>query len=564
MIAAIYARKSTDQNGVADEQKSVTRQVEHARDYADSNGWTVAEDHIYVDDGISGAEFTNRPGFIRMMNTLNGQPPFQALVMSEESRLGREQIEVSYALKQLITSGVRVFCYQTDSERTLDSPIEKAMLALQAMADEMEREKAAQRVTDAMRRKAKAKHVCGGRTFGYDNVEITGPDGKRSHVERRINEEEAEVVKEIFELCAEGFGKTRIAKLLNERGRTTPRAQQGRPRAWAGSSIGELLYRDLYRGLIVWNKSKKRDSWGKQSQKARPKSEWIEVEAPELRIVPEKLWDAVHARLAATRKNYLRQQNGQLWGRPPSGEASKYLLVGLARCGHCGAGLEMRSRASGKRGRRLYYYSCSSFYRRGPAICPNRFEIPMPVADSIVIDTMLSELLTPKRLTKVVERAAEIARAEAAEAPDLKAGLERELAECQSAQERLTTAVAAGGELPALVDALKAQENLRQGLEARLAALEAPPVVVDGELEGKIAAAVAEWRELLGRRVPQARQILNKLLAEKLVFTPEDRDGQRGFLFSATGTVEKLIEGTVPGRFLAVASPTGFEPVLPA
>ena len=41
MIAAIYARKSTEQTGVADEQKSVARQVDHARAYAASKGWTV-------------------------------------------------------------------------------------------------------------------------------------------------------------------------------------------------------------------------------------------------------------------------------------------------------------------------------------------------------------------------------------------------------------------------------------------------------------------------------------------------------------------------------------------
>jgi len=53
MIAAVYARKSTDQN-IADEEKSVTRQVEHARAYAKRKGWTVADEHVYADDGISG------------------------------------------------------------------------------------------------------------------------------------------------------------------------------------------------------------------------------------------------------------------------------------------------------------------------------------------------------------------------------------------------------------------------------------------------------------------------------------------------------------------------------
>ena len=62
VIATIYARKSTEQTGVADDQKSVARQVDHARSYAARKGWTVADEYVYVDDGISGAEFANRPG----------------------------------------------------------------------------------------------------------------------------------------------------------------------------------------------------------------------------------------------------------------------------------------------------------------------------------------------------------------------------------------------------------------------------------------------------------------------------------------------------------------------
>src|SRR5215468_8056617 len=174
MIAAIYARKSTEQNGVADEQKSVARQVEHARDYARRNGWTVDDAHVYVDDGISGAEFANRPGFLRLMNALKPRAPFQVLVMSEESRLGREAIETAYALKQLVTAGVRVFFYLEDRERTIDSPTDKIMLSLTTFADELEREKARQRTYDAMVRKARAGHVTGGRTFGYDNVAANG------------------------------------------------------------------------------------------------------------------------------------------------------------------------------------------------------------------------------------------------------------------------------------------------------------------------------------------------------------------------------------------------------
>jgi len=319
VIAAIYARKSTHQNGVADAQKSVARQVQHARAYAEEKGWCVAEEHVYVDDGISGAEFSNRPAFLRMMNSLKPRPTFQRLIMSEESRLGREQIETSFALKQLVQAGVRVYFYLEDHERTLDSPTDKIMLSLAAFADELEREKARQRTKDALRRKAKAGHVTGGRCFGYANVEILGPEGQRSHVERRINESEAEVVRSIFELCAMGDGKTRIAKILNERGALSPQAEQGRPNAWAPSSVRAVLYRDMYRGVIVWNKTKKRDTWGQRNQRPRPECDWLEVEAPELQIVSNELWNAAHARLEAARKTYLRSQNGQLWGRPPSG-----------------------------------------------------------------------------------------------------------------------------------------------------------------------------------------------------------------------------------------------------
>lgn len=99
------------------------------------------------------------------------------------------------------------------------------------------------------------------------------------------------------------------------------------------------------------------------------------LETPKLRIVSDDLWNAAHARLEVTRETYLRSQNGQLWGRPLSGVASKYLLTGIGRCAHCGAGLEVRSRSHGRR--RIYFYSCSSYYRGGKAVCPNRYEIPM-------------------------------------------------------------------------------------------------------------------------------------------------------------------------------------------
>lgn len=73
-IAAAYLRKSTDQAGVSEDQCSVARQFEHARAYAEKKGWRLCEEFVFADDGISGAEFTNRPGFLRLMNALKPRP----------------------------------------------------------------------------------------------------------------------------------------------------------------------------------------------------------------------------------------------------------------------------------------------------------------------------------------------------------------------------------------------------------------------------------------------------------------------------------------------------------
>jgi len=267
------------------------------------------------------------------MNAVSPRPTFDVLIMSEESRLGREAIETAFSLKQIITAGVRVFFYLEDRERTLDSPMDKVMLSLTAFADELEREKARQRVTDAMHRKARAGHVCGGRVFGYDNVAISGPNGDRAFVERRINQAEAAVVVRIFELCATGYGLVRITKTLNEDGAPSPRPQQGRPAAWAASTVREILHRQIYRGQIVWNQTRKRDRWGRKNQKPRSESDWIIVPAPHLRIVSDEQWTAAHCRLAEAKAAYLRGTDGKVWGRPERANESKYLLADYALCG---------------------------------------------------------------------------------------------------------------------------------------------------------------------------------------------------------------------------------------
>src|SRR5207245_3533835 len=155
--------------------------------------------------------------------------PCQFLIMSEESRLGRELIETSWILKQIIDAGVRVFLYLEDREVTLQSAAEKIMLSLKNFGSEFERESASRRTRDALIRRATAGHVTGGRVYGYDNLEIMSPSsrsdgrGQRQYVVRRINPGQATIVRRIFSLYADGMGITRIAKLLNDDAVTPPR-----------------------------------------------------------------------------------------------------------------------------------------------------------------------------------------------------------------------------------------------------------------------------------------------------------------------------------------------------
>ena len=151
------------------------------------------------------------PGFIRLMNALKPRPAFQFLLMSEESRLDREQIETAYALKQIMDAGVRVFFYLEDRERALDSALEKIILSLTGFASEMERERAKQRTFDAMLRKAKADHVTGEKTFGYNNQDVVSAEGHRLHVLRIINPEEAEIVRQIFTMYAVAWASRELS-----------------------------------------------------------------------------------------------------------------------------------------------------------------------------------------------------------------------------------------------------------------------------------------------------------------------------------------------------------------
>ena len=552
MNAAIYARKSTEQTGIADEQKSVARQIEHARTYAIAKGWSVDNSCIFVDDGVSGAEFQNRPGFLRLMNALKPRPTFQILVMSEESRLGREAIETAYALKQLVTAGVRVFFYLENRERTLDSPTDKIMLSLTAFADELEREKARQRTHDAMLRKARAGHVTGGRLFGYDNVDVLAGDGTRSHVERRINRDEATVVTRIFELSAAGVGQNRIARTLNAERAPAPRSQRGRPRGWAPSSVHEVLFRDTYRGVITWNRTRKRNAWGQHHQTPRAAADVVRVPAPALRIVSDELWQAAHQRIDRARVQYQRDTHGQR--HPKRDRDSKYLLPGFGRCALCRGGLHVRSRSHGRQ--RAFFYACTSHYTKGPDVCAHVQQWPMDGLDREVLKAIAGDVLKPELAEEIVAAAREMF--EASERSDDREDRRRELEAVQREQERLTDAIAAGADVPVLVARLRATELKRRALEAQLQGHDKTPTRPSWTtIERRVRQSLEDWRSLINGDVGDVRDAFRQLLATPIVCTPFEEGDRRGIRFEGQIGLDALFGGELVTK---MASPTGSTP----
>jgi hypothetical protein len=108
--------------------------------------------------------------------------------------------------------------------------------------------------------------------------------------------------------------------------------------------------REIYRGVVVWNKSRKRTAWGRVDQRPRPESEWIRApKNDDVQNVSDDLWTRVVARRRETERQAVRFASGRLSGRPPK-HGAKNLLAGLATCAVCGGGLVVET-SPRKRGR---------------------------------------------------------------------------------------------------------------------------------------------------------------------------------------------------------------------
>jgi DNA invertase Pin-like site-specific DNA recombinase len=280
MRAAIYSRKSTSEEEKHEDNKSVVRQTEHAKAFAKKRGWTVDPEHVYEDDGISGAEFKNRPGLLRMLNHLR---EFDVIVMSELSRLGRDQVLTSKTLADIEAAGIQVWLYLTSEQLKFDTAIDRFMVSAVSFAAELEREKAGQRSRDALKRRAEAGYNAGGACFGYDNVKVFDGD-KKLHTDYKINPAQADTIRRIFTMYAAGFGHVTIARCMNGDpryaadlrrffdGACPPKPKVGNrgTGSWAPSSIRCMLYNERYVGRIAWASTARAGATARRRARSSP------------------------------------------------------------------------------------------------------------------------------------------------------------------------------------------------------------------------------------------------------------------------------------------------------
>jgi site-specific DNA recombinase len=352
-----------------------------------------------------------------------------------------------------------------------------------------------------------------------------------------------------------------VAKTLNAEHIPPPR---GHTRGWAPTAIREILRRELYRGVVIWNRTQKVMRAGTKAQRKRPPTEWCRREVPALRIVDEPLWTAVEARRHRAATTFVRTtRTGRLVSRPSGADLeSPYLLSGLAQCAVCGGSLVAITRSHGRQ--RAKFYGCLYHHKRGATVCANAVELRQDILDEAVIEG-LSAALSARAIEVTIEKALAKLRTNRARDLDRRAALDRERAAIEARIAHLGDAIKRGKATDTLLDMLATEEDHRKALVrefAGLADLERVAALDAAEVAQEVQGIAEETITLLHGYPAQVRQMIRKLLGgERLRCEPFEEDDRKGYRFQATGTYGRLFTGTVAHD---LGSPSGTPPTLTA
>ncbi len=529
MRVAIYARKSTAEQGKRKEDTSVERQVTSAKEYIIKKGWGLAKGHIYGDDGISGAEFINRPGFARMIAHLDSGA-FDTIVCMERSRLGRDPVHTNYHIKYILDSDVQIHYYLTDEAELFNDPTQMLIGNIKGYADQMERVKGRERSAEAHRQKAKKGFAVQAAPYGYVTMPM-GADGKPwtaspteskpSHSKYVVVDDEAEVVRQIFQMYLQGYGTPRIAKALGEKNIDPPR--RSHRKGWWPGTITDILQREMYAGKLVWGRTRREDRKGRSGILIRQEPSVIIDLSKELRIITRETFDLTQKRMRRERALYLRNRKGQLQGKPTTQEITgrdrKHLLTGMVSCSVCGSAIV--ARGGGKRGhrQRLKYYVCCTFHLKGRLSCPNGTAVKVSELDGILMDS-LADLLAPDLMAKALERVKVEMRKQKKDHPNAAKIKEKSKAKLEMEIQRLIERIAGDPNAPrSVMQTIAHKEKQLDRVAQEISELRSLPHGDDRAMveARKIAeSCIKDAKKYLQGSIPQARQLIQKLFPVRL------------------------------------------------
>ncbi|UQE73879.1 recombinase family protein [Gordonia sp. PP30] len=298
MRAIIYCRVSSDTSGRG---KSVSEQEKECRDVAAREDWDVAE--VLVDNDVGASRYSRgeRPAYDRLRGILAAG---DVLVTWEASRAQRD-LRAYLDLRELCAERGILWCY-SGKIHDLSRGDDRFATGLDALLAEKEVEQTRDRVLRAVRATREAGRPHGKLAYGYRIIrdEHTG----RS-ITRVPDPDTAPIVREVVRRLLAGETIYSVCRDLNAREVPPPRPRRdGTVGAWIPTTLREIARNPTYAGLVTHRK----------------------------KIVGEGVWEPIitrdeHERLAAVLSDPSRTT------RPPRGSQPRWLLTGIAECGHCGA-----------------------------------------------------------------------------------------------------------------------------------------------------------------------------------------------------------------------------------
>ena len=341
---AIYTRKSTEE-GLDQEFNTLDAQRESGEAFIVSQrhlGWECLPEH-YDDGGFTGANI-ERPAMQRLLTDIEAGK-VDVVMVYKVDRLSRSLLDFARLMEVFERHEVS-FVSVTQQFNTATSMGRLVLNVLLSFA-QFEREMIAERTRDkiaAARRKG--KWTGGPVLLGYQ-VE----DKKLV-----IDDIEALVVREIYDLYERQRSALVVARALNEAGRRTKRhrAKNGNvreARKWIKDGVLRVLKNPVYAGYI---------SYGDDL-----------FEGEHQALIDRERWHQIQAAIA---KRKIAKQD-----RPRNPE---YILRGVLRCARCGYAMTPASTRKG--GRTYRYYRCVTRDKEGRHACPAQ-PLPADAIESFVI-----------------------------------------------------------------------------------------------------------------------------------------------------------------------------------